>query len=79
MQQEKLERMQLYMLQKQQGVPMCCNCVHFKIHYVRSGRGYRQLNEGHCVEPRLKSRAAWDLCQHFTPTAASSPAPTQTK
>ena len=79
MKQEKMERMQMYMLHKHQGVPMCCNCVHFRIHYVRNGRGYRQIPEGHCVEPRLKARAAWDLCRFFTPIAASSPAPIQTK
>ena len=35
----------------------CETCAHFRLHYVKRGRNwYLPLLEGHCVEPRLKSR-----------------------
>lgn len=38
--------------------PGCADCVHFRQHYVRVGRGrYAKAGSGHCVYPRLKLRS----------------------
>lgn len=36
---------------------VCRACRHFRQHYVRFGRSYREAHCGHCVYPRVKSRA----------------------
>lgn len=76
---EVMTRMQQYFLEKYQGIPMCINCEHFRLHYIRIGTTYVSVNGGHCLEPRIKPREAWDLCDFFTPREASAPAPEQTK
>ena len=35
---------------------ICKNCKHFRLHYIKFGRGYREITYGHCVYPRLKKR-----------------------
>ena len=68
-----------YMLNQHEGIPMCANCQHFHLHYIRQGTRYMPLTEGHCVTPRLKPREAWDLCQFFTAKEASAPGPARRK
>ena len=34
----------------------CAGCRYFRRHYVKSGRGYAPIAQGHCVHPRLKDR-----------------------
>ena len=36
----------------------CAGCRYFRRHYVKSGRGYAPIAQGHCVHPRLKDRTA---------------------
>lgn len=79
MKQELITRAHHYMLNQYAGIPMCANCQHFHLHYIRQGKRYVPLHEGHCVEPRLKPREAWDLCEFFTPIASSAPAQQETK
>ncbi len=46
--------------------PICKNCKHFRAHYVKTGRSYNQISDGHCVYPMLKIRkAATKACEHF--------------
>lgn len=66
-------RIQQYVLDRHEGVPMCANCQHFHMHYVRSGKGYAKIEVGHCATPRLKDREPWDLCDYFTRREASAP------
>jgi len=44
----------------------CKNCVHFRQHYIKFGRGYREILYGHCVYPRLKKRYSADpACKYY--------------
>lgn len=44
----------------------CKDCAHFRQHYVKWGRGYRAIGQGHCVHPRLKGRRTdTPACAHF--------------
>ncbi len=45
--------------------PLCINCKHFYRHYLKCGY---ELIWGHCVYPRIKSRLAFDTCEHFQKT-----------
>ena len=36
----------------------CAGCRYFRRHYMKSGRGYAPIAQGHCVHPRLKDRTA---------------------
>lgn len=76
---ETVERMRLFYLKKHQGAPMCVNCRHFHQHYIRDGKRHLPVDCGHCVEPRLKVRDPWDICEHFTPREASAPGTVQRK
>ncbi len=51
----------------------CKNCVYFRLHYVRYSRGrYREMEYGHCMEPRLKIRYADNrACQYWQERAES--------
>ena len=73
------KRMHDYYFHPDKNEPMCANCEHFYMHYIRRKQRYECLHEGHCVTPQMKNRQAWDVCPHFTPKAASAPAPAQTK
>ena len=45
---------------------ICQNCKHFRQHYIKAGRRYQELEEGHCVYPRLKQRERrTKACGHF--------------
>ncbi len=48
--------------------PTCGTCIDYRAHFVRYGRRYLELNQGHCIYPRLKDRK-WDdpACQHYKP------------
>ena len=47
---------------------VCKGCKHFRLHYVKWGNlGYRELDLGHCVYPRLKNRRTDETCPHWTP------------
>ncbi len=35
---------------------VCKDCKHFRQHYIKFGRSYRDIAYGHCVFPRLKKR-----------------------
>ncbi len=44
----------------------CRDCKHFRLHYVKAGGSYLAIEEGHCVHPRLKDRAAeTPACQRW--------------
>lgn len=44
----------------------CKNCKHYRQHYVRLGKGYTEVDDGHCVHPRIKQRkTTTPACQHF--------------
>lgn len=44
----------------------CESCKYFRRHYVKCGRGYSPLDQGHCVHPRLKDRtAATPACARY--------------
>ena len=48
----------------------CKTCIHFRPHYIRSGRRYHEIVDGHCVYPRLKiRRATTPACPHYQPRA----------
>ena len=34
----------------------CKNCRHFRQHYMKFGKSYREILYGHCVYPRIKKR-----------------------
>lgn len=45
---------------------ICENCSHFRTHYVKHGKQYQQINDGHCVYPRLKRRETnTKACEHW--------------
>ncbi len=53
---------------------VCKECKHFRQHYVKFRRGYREINDGHCVYPRLKRRETdTPACQHFVPRDNENP------
>ena len=44
----------------------CGGCRHFHRHYVKWGDdGYRPVDYGHCVYPRLKKRRTDETCPHW--------------
>ena len=44
----------------------CQTCKHFVRHYIRNGKNYSPIREGHCVHPRVKSReTTTPACKHF--------------
>ena len=44
----------------------CHDCKHYRRHYVKMGRRFREIHDGHCVYPRVKRRRAEDMaCPHF--------------
>ena len=61
-----------YMFQKD---PTCKECEHYVQHYRRAPRGFVEINCGHCIYPRVKSRAPDTLaCVYFKPTAQENEA-----
>ena len=35
---------------------ICKTCKHFRQHYIKRGKRYWEVNDGHCVFPRCKLR-----------------------
>ena len=61
------ERREIYYWAMSPEAPLCANCKHFHLHYVKDGiLGYRPANSGHCGYPRLKLRRVYDTCNYFT-------------
>ena len=47
-------------------VKTCKDCKHFRQHYIKFGRSYREILYGHCVYPRLKKReSVTPACEYF--------------
>ena len=45
---------------------LCKECKFFMQHYGKDGRGYFEINAGHCVAgKRLKDRSADATCEYF--------------
>lgn len=61
------ERREIYCHSMTAETPFCENCKYFKQHYGVSGDGkrYTKLASGHCTEPRMKPRRAYDTCERF--------------
>lgn len=52
----------------------CKDCSHFRQHYIRFGRSYREAHCGHCVYPRVKRRTPdTKACSEFKRKVDSSP------
>ena len=47
------------------GEKVCCTCRHYIQHYGRGKRKYYILSFGHCIFPRVKSRAPEQTCGHW--------------
>lgn len=45
---------------------LCGTCKHFRCHYIKFGRSYRLILDGHCVYPRLKRWTSdAKACEHW--------------
>ena len=45
---------------------ICKNCKHFRQHYIKFGKSYRDIAYEHCVFPRLKKRKTEEKsCEHY--------------
>jgi len=45
---------------------ICRTCKHFRQHYIKFGRSYREIAYGHCVHPKLKKRETNSpACEHY--------------
>ena len=52
----------------------CAECGYLRRHYVKSGRGYAPIAQGHCVHPRLNDRTARaPPCPRFSPAKDAKP------
>ncbi len=52
----------------------CLTCKHFRQHYIRRGRSYMPISDGHCVFPRLKLRKQdTPACPHHKKKRAPDP------
>ncbi len=46
--------------------PICFNCTHFRLHYIKWGESFAELIYGHCVYPRCKKRMCdTPACEHY--------------
>lgn len=44
----------------------CKDCKHFRQHYIKCGKSYREILYGHCVYPGLKKRYTdTPICEHY--------------
>lgn len=54
---------------------ICRNCKHFRKHYVKFGRSFKEISDGHCVYPMLKTRRAdTKACEHIRERKPTQPA-----
>ena len=62
------ERYRAYFHGEGNYVPMCDNCQFYVHHYIKTPEGrYTTNHEGHCHEPRVKTRMPFDLCNRYEP------------
>ena len=47
------------------GEKVCCTCRHYVQHYGQGKRTYYILACGHCIFPRIKTRAPEQTCEHW--------------
>ena len=59
---KKVELMELYYWNRTEESALCINCRYFHRHYTEEGY---PLDCGHCIEPRMKPRKAYDTCDKF--------------
>ena len=45
----------------------CGTCKYFGQHYRKWGKGYHEVDCGHCKYPRIKKRTKDQTCPHWTP------------
>lgn len=46
----------------------CQTCKYFRQHYIKMGRRYNAIGDGHCVKPRLKIRKTrTPACGYYQP------------
>jgi len=45
----------------------CGTCKYFAQHYRKWGKGYHEVDCGHCKYPRIKKRTKDQTCPHWTP------------
>ena len=46
---------------------ICGTCKYFPQHYRKWGRGYHEVDCGHCKYPRIKKRTKDQTCPHWAP------------
>ena len=62
------ERYLAYTYNKHENVPMCSTCKHYIQHYgLHPVRGFYRIHDGHCTEPRCKTRVPFDMCDRWEP------------
>lgn len=44
----------------------CGTCKYFAQHYRKWGRGYHEVDCGHCKYPRIKKRTKDQTCPHLS-------------
>ena len=56
-------------MQKKSFENTCGECRHFRLHYIKYGRGhYDPLSYGHCIKPRRKKWYTADQgCPYYQP------------
>lgn len=59
------ERRELYLHRDTNENNLCAYCRHYCPHYVLLDCHFLVINTGHCLYPRLKLRAAYDICEKF--------------
>ncbi|MDU1324436.1 MAG: hypothetical protein E6933_04490 [Clostridiales bacterium] len=46
---------------------ICGTCKYFAQHYRKWGKGYHEVDCGHCKYPRIKKPAKDQTCPHWAP------------
>ena len=46
---------------------ICGTCKYFAQHYRKWGKGYHEVDCGHCKYPRIKKRTKDQTCPHWAP------------
>ncbi len=50
----------------EQNEKTCGDCKHFRQHYIKFEKTYREIQHGHCMLPRRKAREKFkDACAEF--------------
>ena len=63
------DRYLAYIHRKTDGVPMCASCRYYCQHYIyyEDLKRYIPMEDGHCIEPRIKARMPFDMCPRWEP------------